>query len=39
MKLINALPPAPSPVDNQNAFNNKAFALVEALDDFVSDTK
>ncbi len=38
MKLINALPEAPLLTDAQNTFNNKAFAFVDALDGFVSDT-
>lgn len=35
---ITALPPAPLPTDNTATFNSKAFALVAALDGFVSET-
>lgn len=38
MKQIRSLPAAPLSTDSQNVFNNKAFALVDALDDFVLDT-
>ncbi len=33
---ISALPPAPQPTDTQATFNTKAFALVAALDGFVT---
>lgn len=35
---ITPLPPAPLPTDTQAQFNTKAFALVAALDDFVTET-
>lgn len=35
---ISPLPPAPAPTDTQQEFDSKAFALVEALDQFVTET-
>jgi len=35
---ITPLPPAPEPSDTQAQFNTKAFALVAALDQFVTET-
>ena len=38
MSTINTLPDAPQPGDTPTQFNTKAFALVAALNDFVSET-
>lgn len=35
---ITALPTAPTETDNQTTFNTRAYALVQALADFVSET-
>lgn len=38
MTTISALPPAPQPTDDVSTFNSKAFALLAALAQFVSET-